>query len=175
MQWSPSSAMAKLPEVSAGTFCKAQFTAHRIPPHRSNDVRTEGTGGQRSSKPRPEHRWMPRPSSSLPSSMAPPLMPLPPPPPPPSSTLSRLWNGGGGSLATRHGAPSIPNVDAAAWPPGFAYDFDVVLPLPPPPPGRSSYADTVANRPQRTDLLPRSALGASFASSSTPGEAAPRL
>ena len=71
--------------------------------------------------------------------------------------------------------PSIPNVDAAAWPPGFAYDFDVVLPLPPPPPGRSSYADTVANRPQRTDLPPRSALGASFASSSTPGEAAPRL
>ena len=77
-------------------------------------------------------------------------------------------------MATRHGAPSIPNVGAATWLPGFAYDFDVVLPFPPQPPGRLSYADAAANRPRRGTLPPGPALGVGFASPSTPGEAAPR-
>jgi len=77
-------------------------------------------------------------------------------------------------MTTRHGAPSIPNVGVAAWPPGFTYDFDVVLPPPPPPSGRPFYADAAANWPRRGVLPPGTALGAGFASSPNPGEAAPR-
>jgi len=77
-------------------------------------------------------------------------------------------------MTTRHGAPSIPNVGVPAWPPGFTYDFDVVLPPPPPPSGRPFYADAAANWPRRGVLPPGTALGAGFASSPNPGEAAPR-
>ena len=148
--------------------------AQRIPPRRFNGIRTKGSGGQRPSTPPLLPRRTPRPSSTLPPPMAPALFPLLPPPPLPSSMLARPRNGGGGPLATCHGAPSIPNVGAAAWPPSFAYDFDVVLPLPPQPSGRPSYADAAANRPRRGTLPPGPALGAGFASPSTPGEAAPR-
>ena len=148
--------------------------AQRIPPRRFNSIRIEGSGGRRPSTPPLPPRRTPRTPSTLSPPTAPALLPLPPPPPLPSSMLARPRNGGGGPLATCHGAPSIPNVGAAAWPPSFAYDFDVVLPLPPHPPGRPSYADAAANRPRRGTLPPGPALGARFASPSTPGEAAPR-
>ena len=148
--------------------------AQRIPPRRFNGIRTEGSGGRRPSMPPLPPRRTPRTPSTLPPPTAPALLPLPLPPPLPSSRLTRPRNGGGDPMTTRHGAPSIPNVGVAAWPPGFAYDFDVVLPPPTPPPGCPSYADAAANRPCRGVLPPGTALGAGFASSPTPGEAAPR-
>lgn len=138
--------------------------AQRIPPRHFNGIHTKGSGGRRPSTPQLPPCRTPCPSSTLPPPMVPALLPLPPPPPLPSPMLARPRNGGGGPLATSHGAPSIPNVGAAAWPPGFAYDFNIVLSPPPPPPGRPSYADAAANRPRRGVLPPVPALGAGFAS-----------
>jgi hypothetical protein len=78
------------------------------------------------------------------------------PPPLPSTALALPWNGGGGSLAARRGAPSLPNHSASgeAWPPGFAYDLDIALPSPPPPSRSRSYADMVANRHKSSVEMP---------------------
>ena len=68
-------------------------------------------------------------------------------------------------MAGRRGTPLLPNSSAGteAWPPGFAYDLDVILP-PVPPPSRSlSFADVAANRRQGQR---RSALRAEIVSSS---------
>jgi hypothetical protein len=61
-------------------------------------------------------------------------------------------------MATRRGAPLLPNRSAGAemWPTGFAYDLDVALLPPPPPTGPCSYADVAANHLQglRRNALP---------------------
>ena len=116
--------------------------------------------------PTPHPSALPRPSPSM-------TMMLPPVP----SAVAAPWTEGGGTMAGRRGTPlaSNSNTGAEAWPPGFAYDLDVVLPPPPPLPRGSSYADAAANRPRRGALPPGTALGARFASPPTPGEAAPHL
>jgi len=101
----------------------------------------------------------------------------------PLTTPTPPWNGGGGSMAGRHGAPPAAprRTGFDAWPPGFAFDLDVALPPPPPPPiappanrlqmrGRT-YAEAAAT-PPTSRLPPTNALGAGFASPSK-GEAAP--
>ena len=123
-------------------------------------------------------------ASPKPSSLPKPS-PLPAPTPtallPTSSALLRPWNGGGGLAAARR------DVDIPAWPPGFAYDFDITPPPPPtrptalspiaPPPTRGrSYADVVAatSARGRDALPPADKLGAGFVSSSVKGEATRR-
>jgi hypothetical protein len=83
-------------------------------------------------------------------------------------------------MAGRRGAPLLTDSSngAGAWPPGFVYDIDAILPpaLPPigPPPNRGrSYADVAAARPTQR-LPPGTVIGAGFASSSNEGEAVPR-
>jgi hypothetical protein len=76
-------------------------------------------------------------------------------------------------MAARRSASLLPihSTGAEAWPPGFAYDVDVALLLPPPP-SRRSYADVAANRrqAQHRNILPHgNALGAGFVSSSYEG------
>jgi hypothetical protein len=62
------------------------------------------------------------------------------------------------TTAGRRGAPPLTDSgnDTGAWPPGFAYDIDTILPLALPPIG------------------PRTMIGAAFASSSNEGEAVPQ-
>ena len=83
-------------------------------------------------------------------------------------------------MATRGGAPPLPNriANAEMWPTGFAYDLDVTLPPPPPLTGPCSYADLAANRRHglRQNVVPLgNALGADFVSSSDEEGAVPRL
>jgi hypothetical protein len=92
-------------------------------------------------------------SSTPPELLRPPVEFLSPPPPLPSAALTLPWNGGGGSMDGRCGTPPLSNRSngAAAWPPGFTYDFDTIPPsaLPPIAPPSSnghSYADVAANR-----------------------------
>ena len=122
-------------------------------------------------------------ASPKPSSLPKPS-PFPAPTPtallPTSSSLLRPWNEGGGPATVRR------NDDMPAWPPSFAYDFDVALNLPPSPPplspirtpstrGRSYAAVTAANIDgHRSALPPADALGAGFISSSVKGEATGR-
>jgi hypothetical protein len=80
-------------------------------------------------------------------------------------------NGGGGSIASSLGAPSLPNSGSTArWLPGFAYDLDVVLPPPPPPIHR---APTPTWRPAAT----KTSAGPSsrMVMSSEPGSPLPRM
>jgi len=79
--------------------------AQRIPPRHFNGIHTKGSGGRRPSTPQLPPRWTPRPSSTLPPHMAPALLLLPPPPPLSSPVLACPRNGGGGPLASSHGAP----------------------------------------------------------------------
>jgi hypothetical protein len=116
--------------------------------------------------------------SPMPSSLPRPSMTLLPPPPNPPPPLTMPWNGGGGLMAERRGASSLPYRSAGMemWSTGFGYDLDVALPspaLPPigPPLNRGcSYADVAVARPTQR-LPPRNAIGAGFASSSNEGEA----
>ena len=110
---------------------------------------------------------------------SPSLMPFTDPLPSPTPPVLP-WNGGGGTMAGRRGVPPFfDNRDgptAAACPPGFAYDIDVVFPQPllspiRTPPRTPSYADVAANR---IDGLRRSTNGAGVTSSSVEGEAAGR-
>ena len=83
-------------------------------------------------------------------------------------------------MAARCGAHSLPNhsADVEAWPPGFAYDLDIVLPPPPPPSGSLSYVDVAANRRQvqcRNALPHGNPLGARFISSSVEEGTVPHL
>ena len=72
--------------------------------------------------PTPHPSALPRPSPSM-------TMMLPPVP----SAVAAPWTEGGGTMAGRRGTPlaSNSNAGAEAWPPGFAYDLDVVRPPPP--------------------------------------------
>ncbi|RLN03344.1 hypothetical protein C2845_PM13G04200 [Panicum miliaceum] len=118
----------------------------------------------------PMRRTRTRPEMApLPSLLPPPLMTLLPP-----STPARPWNGGSAFPATRRGAPSTSDVGVDAWPLGFTYDLDVVLPPPPRLPGRRSYADVTTNSGRRDALPPSHALGAGSASPLHEREVVPR-
>lgn len=69
-------------------------------------------------------------------------------PPTPPNPLALSWNGGGGTMAARRGAPSFFTNYASAeiWAPRFAYDPEVTLPSAPPPIRPCYYTNMTANR-----------------------------
>ena len=161
--------------ILQGAICRAlrDIAERRIAPHRFHGAGPNAGGRPTTPRPVPRSSRLqyavasPKPSSlSTPSSSMLPLSPTHRMPAP-----TQPWNGGGGFMAGRRDATTLPKTDfsMAAWPSGFAYDLNVVLPQPVLPPigtaptrTAPSYADIAANR---GEAQRRTASGAGGSSS----------